>query len=1453
MRKHPDGDTAKNTDSTFTTRFNSRPVHWRDAKTGELKDFDNTVRSIQGARALPGFAYENSANGFRSAFADGARAGRGDPLARFSLDDAAVSMSMARARPALADVDGASVTYRDVFAGVDLRYTVDGERLKEDIVLHSAAAVRRLAEGDAAPVLAFDLTLDGVTATLGKDGSVSFAGADGATRFVIPRPFMADNGAAGGSHSYDVEVTLTPNGAGRLRLELRPDRAWLLDSARVYPVTLDPSFITDLYQFAGGGLGAQDTYIGGNSSAHYLDAVLKVGMAENGNNAIIQFLGLESLPADSLITSATLGLYATGGGSGSGSIEVRRNVAAWNEGAISSSLPVYYPTVEATITGSQTGWNTVDLTSLVRRWVQREQPNSGVRLSQPVTETGALFVYHSSNITTASLRPYLSVTYITVNRYGMDPHWTYVAEQDHGGGLSSRVNAGGGNLVVQQAISGVAARGFSVDVAHTFNSQDPFGGDNETGGDMGQFYGTGWTMSYNLRLQEFDGGNGVKLKDGSGRWRVYLKDADAGGVRSYQRLPYYDHTLTKNLNSPPADEVFVYTVEKGLTKYYFAADGTVRKMVDRNGNTLTFAYDGTGHLTTITDVAGRTTTLAYAAAGGRLSQITDMASRVTTFSYDGSGNLTGITRGYGTAAAATSQFGYDASGQLAQITNPRGNTSYVDYELLGKWETTGNTDNWEARPDCGGATAVSQSATQAFMGAGSLRLNFTAMSCGGARRIVGSAPAPVMGVNPQELAAYVYLPAGAPALTTAFTLTDPSTVVEVAGPTQTLTAGAWNRVTWPDAPVSRPAGYMTIYFAAPAGTTYTGYVYLDQVFVRGKPNKLRDALAAHNTVAEFTHHYNLAELGDGTTLYTAQAVVATPDQIGTLQTTYYKFNQWGWLTSLQNPFSVTKFEYDTSGRMTKKTPPPANSPSDPVASSEYFYYPNTNFLQIAANLLGFSERYWVNPANGDLIYYVNFNQVQSWQNNPANGSVTTYMRDSAGNVLSEQDNIYTVSISDPVPPATYPTPSQTLRSTSYTYATGGLVATMTDPNGHITSYEYDGGSGNKGYLTKVTKAPYVGGGAARVTTLVRNTDGSVQQETDATGKVATYEYDGLGRIKKVNFGVVSGTPLFWEATTYDLNGAVATKTNGRGNVTTYQYDANNRLTATVDALSHTTSFAYFTNGWRSSMTDPDSRVTSYSYDIMGRVLTVTEPGNYVTTYTYDLRGNRKSRVDPNNKTTGYVYDAGSQPTQITYTSPMTAVGYAYDANGNRTGMTDGSGSVTYTYDVLNRMTAVDRVVSGVASTTTYAYDAAGNRTSITYPSSLWSATAAYTYYPDSLMKTTTFGLLGASHQVQYTYDAVGRLTTITNPNSTSAAQTYDAAGRMLSTSSTGPSGTITSFTYTLDGAGNRTQAQEAWRHPSLGLQSRTVTYAYDALDRLMTETPPLVNLGDQQSSYTYDN
>ncbi|HEU4511117.1 MAG TPA: DUF4214 domain-containing protein [Pyrinomonadaceae bacterium] len=171
--------------------------------------------------------------------------------------------------------------------------------------------------------------------------------------------------------------------------------------------------------------------------------------------------------------------------------------------------------------------------------------------------------------------------------------------------------------------------------------------------------------------------------------------------------------------------------------------------------------------------------------------------------------------------------------------------------------------------------------------------------------------------------------------------------------------------------------------------------------------------------------------------------------------------------------------------------------------------------------------------------------------------------------------------------------------------------------------------------------------------------------------------------------------------------------------------------------------------------------TTMTYDGYGRLKTQHRPeqqaignNNVIsdhTTFNYNADDTISYIVDPRGARTNYTYNSRHLPTQITcdvssipapfnYVTPVAAQSFAYDAAGNRTSMTDGTGTTTYQYNSLSQLSSEKRNFAGPLQATTftlsYAYNLIGQMTSLALPS--------------------PFGT-----SLTYGYDAVGRLTTLT--------------------------------------------------------------------------------------------
>jgi RHS repeat-associated protein len=158
-------------------------------------------------------------------------------------------------------------------------------------------------------------------------------------------------------------------------------------------------------------------------------------------------------------------------------------------------------------------------------------------------------------------------------------------------------------------------------------------------------------------------------------------------------------------------------------------------------------------------------------------------------------------------------------------------------------------------------------------------------------------------------------------------------------------------------------------------------------------------------------------------------------------------------------------------------------------------------------------------------------------------------------------------------------------------------------------------------------------------------------------------------------------------------------------------------------------------------------------------------------------------------TTSYRYDAADRLLSAGTTS------YAYDNNGNQIAKTMGSTTINYTFDVLNRLTAV----TGGGLNSSYEYDGDGNRVRQTAP--------AGTY--------------------QYVNDIAGPLPVVLNENGPDGNIDYLRGLALISETSS-----AFQYYYEPDGLGSTASITD-------GTGALKATYSYDPWGKLLTAIDPL--------------
>jgi RHS repeat-associated protein len=299
-----------------------------------------------------------------------------------------------------------------------------------------------------------------------------------------------------------------------------------------------------------------------------------------------------------------------------------------------------------------------------------------------------------------------------------------------------------------------------------------------------------------------------------------------------------------------------------------------------------------------------------------------------------------------------------------------------------------------------------------------------------------------------------------------------------------------------------------------------------------------------------------------------------------------------------------------------------------------------------------------------------------------------------------------------VPPQVRAAGVSTAVTVSSTYDGNGNVTSRTDGNGVVTAYTYDA-------MNRVTGIDYPGGTTPDVS-FTYDANGNRASMTDATG-VTTYGHDFYDRLTRVDYPdggfVVYGYDFVGNVTEM-LYGNTKAVNAGKGYTDVqYTYDADNRIASVKNVFANTTtSYTYNDAGHPLRRTLPNGVTTDYGYDSDGRLVSVDHKKADTTrickyTYTLNAIGNRTQVVetlpDASTKTTSYTYDALDRLSTATYPDGR-SVTYLYDSFGNRTKMTEVTGTTKvtdYTYDNDSRLLSTK--VNNVAEET-FSYDTTGN-------------------------------------------------------------------------------------------------------------------------------------------------
>jgi len=1385
-----------------------------------------------------------------------------------------------------------SVTYLDVFEGVDLEYVLRGDEVKENLILKSKTAQHSFTQ-----VFRFN----GLTPKTQEDGTVWLVDEKDTLAFRLERFLMVD---AKGEESQAVQTRWTQvNETWELTIE--PDQEWLDDPERAYPVVVDPTVSTPLSPSQ-----IEDTHVTSTlpTSNFYNSYILKTG--NNVHRTFIRFT-LPSLTAADMVIASTLQMSIDNVGTSQNDYQVNAHkvTGSWTETGLTwNNQPTYNSKIEDyEIVGHDAAKNAYawNITSIVKEWYSSGF-NNGLMLKNQTTESGYK-EYYSADTSSAYLnfRPVVTIFY--VNNNGLESYWTYHS-QNVGRAGTGYTNDYNGNLVfIRQDTVGTGNR-MPVSVSHVYNL-------NDRATNIG--YGNGWRLNYTQQA-------GTQVIGST----TYYYWIDEDGTKHYfaydsTKQKYMDEAGTQLWMVKNADNSYTMTdAQNNISKFNTA--GKLYEIHNSNGQKITLIY--TGNLLTeiqhaewnIGEYENRRTILAY--TDNLLQSITEVDGKVTTFTYTGT-QLTSVTEEFDTDPThdKISTYTYDTTGEhpnkLLTATNFDGykmTYTYSDempYRVTKFIESQGSIEGEELSLSYGynttfytdtngrksiytfnnsGNTVTIQDPDgyaqyYSYNESGSVKnsmavesklqkttnnlllnhsyetdLEWVAGYWGVSTATTGySTTSKYIGnrsmlINKTNTTDHHFFTQTVTGLTKGKTYTF-STYVKTSNISNVNGKGAELMIryvdgsgNWNTAESKRISGTqdwqrIEVSFTLPADTTSTT-ILVRACIAQESGSAYFDALQLEE--GNIANRYNLVENGDFTadeTRWTRGGTWITGDGITTITDT-------GHPTAFSDKGLKIQGEYNKN-KNASQTIPVSGVAGDSVVFSAWAK---------SASIPLSGQRYAsldirFNYTDGDFSYHIaNFNADSSeWQYlsfkakaNKAFSSVTIYVLyylnvntitfDGISLFMEEFGQSFTYDSNGNMTSIT----DLDRKTRHFNYANNNLM-TAKDAQDNITNYSYD-----STYIHRLTGAStsenikysflYSNEGNATSTIIGDGTNGTRKIETTteytSDGNYVAKKKDALGNEVSYTINVLNG-----------LVGSVKDPL-GRTVTNNYKYDDSlASVSTTVGGQAVSNSYTY-ENDRLKTITHNGFDYT-FVYDTFGNVTHVNVGTTTLITNTYQAStGRLNSFVYGNGDTVEYVFDSFDRITGVKVDGILRTT-YDYGANGvvGRVNDVLSGKSTRYIYDFANRLV---RVEESNGNSVAFGYDANNNASTFIDTVNGTTYTTSYTYDKDNRPTLVTSP---KANTTGYVYDVLGRLTSKKwKVGAMEYSTTYTYKNHTTDTSLTSTqvasiqNGLNPLISYAYDKNGNITSITE---------DSETIEYVYNELNEVVREN----NQRDSKTFvYNYD-
>ena len=316
-------------------------------------------------------------------------------------------------------LDGTRATYRDAAPGLDVVVESRRSGFEQLTVIRDEAALDALvaSAGDGVVSWSLPVKTKGLTARAEEDGSVSFVEArvwwshGSRCRWRGTRRWTRRRGEGQRLHGWRGR---DPEGQGAGGVDVDPDRQWLTDPARVFPITVDPTYATGANSYP-----LFDTYVQrGNTYDSSAESELRVGTSDGGGAITARsflkfgFTNFKNLS----IMSASLSLYEKHSYSCTAKPFYVHSSAAvadpaaltWGNQPAAGTQYGSLSVAKGFSSSCAAGRVSVPITGLVSWWASNAYSTGWLRLSASETDSYGWKKFASSETSTD---PYITFTY----------------------------------------------------------------------------------------------------------------------------------------------------------------------------------------------------------------------------------------------------------------------------------------------------------------------------------------------------------------------------------------------------------------------------------------------------------------------------------------------------------------------------------------------------------------------------------------------------------------------------------------------------------------------------------------------------------------------------------------------------------------------------------------------------------------------------------------------------------------------------------------------------------------------------------------------------------------------------------------------------------------------------------------------------------------------------------